>query len=282
MASVVERLAAARARLEAAGLAPADAALDAEVLARHVLGWDRATLLSRGREPEPAGFELRFGALVSRRAERQPVAQIISQREFWGREFLVTPDVLIPRPETELILEEALAFARDQPCGHVIDVGTGSGCLAVTLACELHGVRVTAVDASTKALDVARANAERHAVADRITFQRGNVLDDVRGHADLIVSNPPYVSDADAVHMQAEVVRYEPHVALFAGATGLEVLKELFDQAPAHLAEHGRLVVEFGFGQADAVVRLAEARGWLILRLREDLQGIPRTLVLSR
>ena len=282
MASVVERLADARARLEAAGLAPAHASLDAEILARHALDWDRATLIARGRDPEPDGFAPAFDALVSRRVLRQPVAQITGTREFWGRDFIVTPDVLVPRPETELIVEAAMAFARRQFCQHVVDVGTGSGCLAVTIACELPDVRVTAVDTSEAALEVARHNAARHGVNGRIDFCHGDLFEGVKPRADLIVSNPPYVPDADAAQMQEEVVRFEPHVALFGGPTGLDIVQRLLTEAPAHLADHGQLVVEFGFGQEDAVRALAASTGWVVAGLREDLQGIPRTIVLAR
>lgn len=281
MTSVAERLTAARRRLEAAGLGAADAALDAEVIARHILGWDRADLIVRGRDPEPADFPARFDALVARRAAREPVAQIIGSREFWGLEFEVTPDVLIPRPETEIVVEEALAFAAAHPCRNVIDVGTGSGCLAVSIAHELPDVHVTAVDASAAALEVARRNAARHGVEDRVTLHHGDVLEGFSGRADLIVSNPPYVPDADAAFMQEDVVRYEPYMALFGGSTGFEVIERLFRQAPDHLAPGGQLIVEFGFGQAEQVKTLAEAAGWRIVRVRNDLQSIPRTIVLA-
>jgi release factor glutamine methyltransferase len=282
MPSVAERLAAARGRLEAAGLDPADAALDAEVLARHALGWDRATLLARSRENEPLEFPAVYDALIARRIAREPVAQIVGVREFWDRDFEVTRDVLVPRPETEIIIEEALEFARQHPCRRVIDVGTGSGCLAVTIACELPNVRVTATDVSEAALAVARRNAQRHGVADRVTLVRADVLEGIDEMADLIVANPPYVPESDAAQMPPEVVRYEPHQALFGGPTGLEVIGRLFAQAPARLAPGGRLVVEFGFGQSDSVSNLARKAGWNIERIREDLQGIPRTIVLRR
>jgi release factor glutamine methyltransferase len=282
MPSVVERLAAARVRLEAAGLLPSEAALDAEVLARHVLGWDRASLLTRGRDPEPDDFQPAFDRLVSRRAAREPVAHIIGLREFWGLDFEITPDTLIPRPESELIVEAALQFAGAHPCRHVIDVGTGSGCLAVAIAHALAEVRVTAVDTSEAALTVARRNAARHGVADRVSFVHGSVLEPVTGTADLIVSNPPYVPDSDAAHMQPDVVGYEPRTALFGGPTGLEIVRQLFTDAVDHLADHGALVVEFGFGQADRIAHLAEQTGWRVVAVRDDLQGIPRTVVLVR
>jgi release factor glutamine methyltransferase len=150
------------------------------------------------------------------------------------------------------------------------------------LATELPAVRVTATDTSLAAIEVARRNAAAHGVDGRIEFHLGDVLEDVDGPADLIVSNPPYVPENMAAHLQPEVVQYEPHAALFGGETGLEVLAALFQQAPSRLADGGRLIVEFGFGQREGVERLASVNGWIIVRTREDLQGIPRTLVLER
>ena len=282
MPSLAEHLTAARGRLEAAGLNAGAAALDSEVLARHVLGWDRARLLAHSREEEPVNFSQAFEALVARRLNREPVAQIVGVREFWERDFEVTSDVLTPRPETENIVEEALAFASRRECRRVIDVGTGSGCLAVTVACELPGVEVTATDLSEAALVVARRNAARHGASDRVSFIHTDLLHDVTGVADVILSNPPYVPAADAGHMQPEVVRYEPHRALFGGASGLEILRRLFVEAGPHLAEHGLLIVEFGFGQGDSVENIALETGWRVERIRDDLQGIPRTIVVSK
>jgi release factor glutamine methyltransferase len=210
------------------------------------------------------------------------VAQITGVREFWGLDFEVTPDVLIPRPETEIIVEEALAFAAAHQCRDVVDVGTGSGCLAVVIAHALPAVRVTAVDASAAALEVARRNAVRHGVEDRVNLQQSDVLQGVSGLADLIVSNPPYVPEGDAAFMQEDVVRFEPYIALFGGPTGFEVMERLVAQAADHLAPGGQLIIEFGFGQAQQVKGLAQASGWRIVRVREDLQSIPRTIVLSR
>ena len=282
MASVAERLARARAQLEAAGLSPADAALDAEVLARHVLQWDRATLIIRSRDGEPAGFADRLGDLVARRSAREPVAQIVGHREFWGLDFEVTPDVLVPRPETEIIVEEAIQFATTAECRTVADVGTGSGCLAVAIAREIPDARIVAIDVSPAALAVAHRNAARHAVDHRIVFREGSVLTPLAEPVDLIVSNPPYVPDSAASTLAPEVVEHEPHRALFGGDDGLDVIRELLDRAPARLADGGRLVVEFGFGQSAQMIQLSDRAGWTILRVRDDLQGIPRTIVLTR
>jgi release factor glutamine methyltransferase len=282
MTSVAERLAHARAQLAAAGLSPADAALDAEVLARHVLDWDRGALVVHGREAEPPGFAERFSALVARRAAREPVAQIIGHREFWGLDFEVTSDVLVPRPETEIIVEEAVAFAASHVCGRVADVGTGSGCLAIAIARELPDVHVFAIDVSPAALAVARRNAHRLDVAARVTCLEGNLLDPLRDTVDLIVSNPPYLPDGDVHTLQPEVLLHEPPAALFGGSDGLQVIRRLLSDAPPHLAANGRLVVEFGFGQRELVVELARLAGWRVLRVRDDLQGIARTIVLTR
>ena len=282
MPSVADRLSTARTRLEAAGIPPLDAAFDVEVLARHVLHWDRASLIARARDAEPDGFSTRLDVLLARREAREPVAYIVGSREFWGLDFDVTRDVLIPRPETEIIVEESLAFAREYPCRHVVDVGTGSGCLAVSIAHELAQVQVTAIDTSDAALAVARRNAARHGVLERVTLRHGDLLQGLTAPADLIVANPPYVPDDELAHLQEDVVRYEPHEALFGGPTGLEIVERLFHKAPDHLARGGRLIVEFGFGQGEAVKRLAESVGWQVVGIRGDLQSIPRTIVLAR
>jgi release factor glutamine methyltransferase len=280
--SVLERIAAARETLVRAGVARGDAAFDAELLARHALGWDRAQLISRGGQAPPQGFEAAYEQLVARRAAREPVALITGVREFWGRDFEVTRDTLIPRPETEFIVEEAMESFRARHPRAIIDVGTGTGCIAVSLGCEFPRARVVATDISEGALDVARRNAARHGITDRIEFVRTHLMNGVTVGADLIVSNPPYVVDSAAPALSPEVVNFEPHDALFGGPDGLAVIRELLAEAPARLAPGGLLVVEFGFGQEADVCALAERAGWTVLRLRQDLQGIPRTIVLRR
>jgi release factor glutamine methyltransferase len=278
-----ERLAEARTVLMQAGIAADEAALDVEVLARHVLDCDRATLLTRARDPLPSAFNRLFRALVARRASREPVAYIVGHREFWGLEFDVTPSVLIPRPETELIVEEALAaLPRRDAVRHIIDVGTGSGCLAVTLAVEFTAARITATDTSHDALAVAHRNAKRHNTLGRMRIIGADLLQGVPAAADLIVSNPPYVSARDAATLPPEVGRYEPPSALYAGEDGLDVIRRLLASAPQHLAPGGPLIVEFGFGQDAAVREIAQRTGWAVVRMRSDLQGIPRVAVLRR
>ena len=280
--SVHDAIATARRALADAGIPAADAALDAEVLARHALGWDRATLIARGRERSPSGFDERFAELVSRRAAREPVAYITGVREFWMRDFEVTPDVLIPRPETELVVEEALAVAAAHPPAAIVDVGTGSGCIAVTLALELPDAHVIATDISVAALAVARRNANRYGIAPRMTFLATNVLDGLAGPLDLIVSNPPYMSADVEPSLQPEVSRFEPRQALYAGTDGLATFRRLFPAACERLADDGLLVIEFGFGQEADVRGLAREAGLIVTGVKCDLQNIPRVAVLRR
>ena len=273
-----ERVAAARRTLVAAGIPDVEAALDTDLLARHVLGFDRAAVLTRMRDPELDGFAPRFTAFVKRRARPEPIAYITGEREFWGVPFEVTPAVLIPRPETELIVEEAIAAYAGAPPDPIIDVGTGSGCLAVALAREFAHAHVIATDISEEALDVARRNAARHGVDGRIDFLRADLLEGIAARADLIVSNPPYVAARDADTLPPDVREYEPHVALFAGEDGLEAYRRLLPSARARLKPGGRLVIEVGYDQHARVEAVAAASGWRLIHSRKDLQGIIRTL----
>jgi release factor glutamine methyltransferase len=283
MAPLHERLADARDRFVRAGIGREEAALDAEVIARHVLDCDRATLLIRSRDPLPSAFGRLFEDLVRRRLAREPVAYITGHKEFWGLEFEVTPAVLIPRPETELIIEESLAVlpARDT-VGQIIDVGTGSGCLAIALAIEFSAAKVVATDSSEAALEIAGRNCSRHHVTNRVSLIRADLLDGLVEPADLIVSNPPYVPDSEALRLQPEVVRYEPQSALFAGDDGLDIIRRLFAAGSDRLADRGLLIIEFGIGQEPELREAARQAGWTVDRVRRDLQGIPRVAVLRR
>jgi release factor glutamine methyltransferase len=266
----------------AAGIPQDQARLDAELLARHALGWDRARWLASRREPATEPFTARYDALVARRVAREPVSLITGGREFWGLHFDTTPGVLIPRPETELIVEEALEILRGKDGPLIADVGTGSGCLAVALARELPAARLVATDLSPIAIEVARRNAAKHRVSDRVRFLLTDVLDTVTDTFDVIVSNPPYVPSGDAPGLSPEVRDHEPALALFGGADGFDTIRALLARTPARLAHDGRLIMEFGYGQEDRVCDLARAAGFGVLRVRGDLQGIPRVAVLSR
>lgn len=285
--TLIDEVGAARRRLVGAGLRPKDAACDAEVLARHALGWDRATYLCRRQEPPPARFESRYRSLVQRRAEREPVSCITGRREFWGLSFEVGPAVLTPRPETELLVEAALGLVADRNAPlWLVDVGTGSGCLAVSLAVELPAARVTAIDVSSAALDVARRNADAHGVSARITWIQASYLDglaaaDAPDRADLIVANLPYVPSAATTVLSPEVKDHEPLVALDGGHDGLDPLRALVGDVPAYLRAGGHLVIEFGAGQEDAVRALFTATPDLrLLSVAGDLSGIPRAAVI--
>jgi len=280
--SLSTTLASARARLIAAGIRPDEAAVDVDVYARTILGWDRATLLQNLRQPAPPALEPRFSDWIARRERREPTAYIVQSREFWGREFLVTAAVLVPRPETELIIEEALALLNGVATPRTADIGTGSGILAVTLAAEVPGATVTATDLSPDALHVAEQNAGRHGVATRITFLATSYLDNVAGTFDLIVANPPYVRDGDKPALSRDVW-HEPDVALFGGPDGLRDVGGVLDAAVAKLTSGGWLVMEFGYGQEEDVRRLVDGRHSLrVDHVRDDLQGIARTAIIQK
>jgi release factor glutamine methyltransferase len=273
---------AARERFIRAGIPSDQAAIDAEVLARTAAGWDRATWLARRDEPAAAEAAARFEAMAARRERREPVAYITGVREFWGLDFIVSPAVLIPRPETELIVEAALERLADPAkAWRIADVGTGSGCIAVALATERQAATVTATDISDGALEIARQNAARHGVLSRIGFQRTSLLDDAIGPFDLIVANPPYVPRFARPALAPDVREFEPDVAVFGhGADGLDEVRAILAQAATRLAPGGWLLMEFGYGQGDEVQEAASGvpglRVEIILR---DLQGLERTLV---
>jgi release factor glutamine methyltransferase len=277
-----DMLAAARERLVAAGIRFDEAAIDVDVYARTILGWDKATLLANLREPAPAELEPRFSQWLERRERREPTAYIVGTREFWGREFLVTPAVLVPRPETEFIVEEGLALLIGVAAPRIADIGTGSGILAVTLAAELPTAAVVATDVSAEALEIAGENAVRAGVAHRVTVVNTSYLNGVAGPFDLVVTNPPYVKDGDKGALSRDV-RHEPEVALFGGPDGLRDVGGVLDAAVAKLKPGGWFVMEFGYGQDDDVQRLVAARAGLRLdHIRNDLQGIPRTAVVQK
>jgi release factor glutamine methyltransferase len=268
--------------LVAAGIDADEARLDAELLARHLLGWDRATLVARLVEDVPPGFEAGYDTLIARRRRREPVAYIVERQEFWGRDFVVRPGVLIPRPETELIVEETLAWAktRSGPL-HVVDIGTGSGCLAVTLALELPHAVVDATDISADALVIARENADR--LRARVRFHHAGMVAGVALPVQAIVANPPYITAADYAALQPEVRIHEPAAALLAGDDGLDGVRMVVDAAATALDEGGWLAMEIGVGQSEAAARIvADTERLQLLRIRNDLQGTARTLIATR
>ncbi len=274
-----QHLTAAKTRLVVAGIESSEAARDVLLLARHLLDWDRATIHARDTDPPPPDFEAAFDAVIARRARREPIAYITGVQEFWNRDFAVSPAVLIPRPETELIIEEALSMV----FGVAADIGTGSGCLAVTLAAECPRARIIATDISAPALAVAQANAERHSVADRIEFRETRYLDGITGPFDLIVSNPPYVTNDQYATLAPEVCEFEPRTALTAGPDGLDEVRAVLACAVEKLDRGGMLLMEIGYGQAEAVrLLILGTPAMTLIRISSDLQGIPRIIIAQR
>lgn len=273
------------ARLRAASV-PSDA-LAAELLLMHALGRDRTWLYSYPETLlEPTTAEDYF-ALIARRAGGEPTQYLTGKQEFWGFEFEVNPAALIPRPETEHLIEVALERLRthDAPL-RIADVGTGSGCIAVALARELPRAEIFATDISAAALAVAGRNAARHGVADRIHFINCDLLSgvaDTDKQFDLIVSNPPYVARDDAGKLQREVRDHEPDAALFGGRTGVEIYSRLIEEAGSLLRRGGILVLELGYNSATHVEGLlTEKLGWNNVKITNDLAGIPRVIAAER
>ncbi len=282
VASVVD---AAVSRLCAAGFSRDEARRDAGVLARAILQWSLADWLARSSTEAPEGFHATLDALIARRQHHEPIAYLLGEREFYGRVFRVTRHTLIPRPETEGLVDAALAWlhGRADDAVHptrIVDVGTGSGCIAITLALETAsaGAIVSATDISADALVVARENAGRLG-ADAVRFHQGHLLADVPLPVDLIVSNPPYVPARDRLSLQPDVADYEPPAALFGGGDGLDIIRPLISEARRGLSPDGVLIMEVGLGQADHVVTLLEAAGFSRSEIHADLQGIARIIV---
>lgn len=256
--------------------------LDAELIVAEALGVDRVGLYLDLHRPLLKEERSAIRPLVARRREREPVAYIVGRRDFYGRRFHVTPDVLIPRPDTETLVEHALlCIAEDADC-RVLDVGTGSGVIAITIAAERPRATVTATDISQAALRVAQENAQRIGCVDRICFEHLNLLDP-KAEYDVVVSNPPYVSRSELAALQAEIREHEPLSALEAGEEGLDVIRALLATAPNTMTAGGDLLIEVGAGQAAKVVELAEGQGaWTLVAIHPDLNRIERVVHLRR
>jgi release factor glutamine methyltransferase len=252
---------------------------DAELLLMHVLACDRTYLLTHPETQLTAEQYAVYDAWLTRRARHEPVQYIVGEQEFFGLKFRVTPDVLIPRPETEHLVEAAVARAGRESALHIADVGTGSGAIAVALVHALPQARITALDISATALAVAQENAKNHGVSDRIRFFESDLLAAVTGEQfDMMVSNPPYVADDE--ELEPQVRNYEPAPALFAGPEGLDIYRRLIPQAQDALRPGGWLLLEIGHGQRGAVAQLLA--GWGNVSYITDLQGIPRVACAQR
>lgn len=279
--TIAEILKEAASELDNAGVP--DARREAGSLLSFILGRDRTYLISHAEDETDENSFVRLREFVERRAAGQPLQYITGVQDFYGREFRVTPDVLIPRPETELLVEAALQiFGRTAP--FICDVGAGSGCIAVTLLCELANARALAIDKSPAALEIAKLNAQTFSVADRASFVISDCFDSLEHHYgfDLIVSNPPYVAEAALKGLQREVRDHEPLIALSPGGDGLSVIRRLIDEGPAFVKPNGHLLMEIGFDQGETVENLVKDSAWSLREIRPDLQGIPRIVVLQK
>lgn len=265
-------LRAATARLAAAGVE--GAGRDARRLLAHVLGVSSDALAGHLAGPLDARAEATYDAAIAAREARQPVAQITGRRAFWGRDFIVTPEVLDPRADTETLV----ALALEQPFAELLDLGTGSGCLLVTLLAERPEARGIGCDLSEAALAVAQANAARHGVAARARLLRSDWFGAVPGRFDLIVANPPYIAAAEMPGLAPEVRDWEPRAALTDESDGLSAYRAIAAGAPAHLAPGGRLIVETGAGQGAAVAGLLAQAGLGAVALHADLEGRQRAV----
>ncbi len=257
-----------------------EARLEAELLLRHALGCTRESLLTRLQEPVPAEATGHFFQLVERRRGHVPVQYIIGTQDFYGLSFHVTPAVLIPRPETEGVVEQtALAFENAR-APRIADIGCGSGCIAVALAHILRDAELVAVDRSKAALAIARENALRHGVVARVEFLESDLLEAVAdSDLDAVVSNPPYIPDEELAGLEPEVTEHEPRDALSGGADGLDVIRRLLPQVHQALKPGGILVLEIGHGQSQAVETLLREAALEHERTVPDLAGIPRIVI---
>ena len=255
--------------------------LDAEILLAHARGCQRIQLYTHFDDPltEPQRAAMRD--LVKRRSAAEPVAYLVGHREFFGLDFAVTSDVLIPRPDTETLVIEAIEWLKQRSQPRVLDIGTGSGCIAISLAVNCRQAQVTAIDLSAAALAIAQQNAEKHGVTDRIRFLHGDLFAPLADNEqfDLIASNPPYITSAEMETLQPDVRLHEPHSALDGGPDGLDVIRRLIAAAPPHLAAGGSLLIEIDGAQADAVTQLLAANShYEEIAVLKDLAKQPRVV----
>jgi release factor glutamine methyltransferase len=291
LTTIAEAIAQGARTLGAAGIG--DERRAASLLLCRALDVERIHLLTRPSEQiDEARFQA-YLAMIERRASGEPAQYITGRQGFFGLDFEVTPAVLIPRPETEFLVEWIIerALKDSRPAGEsgplIADAGTGSGCIAVALSAQIPGARVIATDISRPALAVARSNAALHGVESRIEFLEGDLLEPlsgrgIEGRVDFIASNPPYVPEGDRRSLQREVRDWEPGLALFAGRDGLIFYRRLLRDAPAYLKQGGHLVCEIGYGQLTPVQEMIDPARWRLEDVREDLQGIPRIVAIKK
>lgn len=258
--------------------------LNAETLLMFVLGVNRAYLYAHPERELTSEEQTGYDDVIAQRSTGMPSQYITGHQEFWGLDFVVTPAVLIPRPETEHLVEAVLELAGGMPAPRIVDVGTGSGCIALALAHELKSAEVFAVDLSADALEIARANAARLQLDGRVKFVQSNVLEALAGcrDFDFVISNPPYVGKNEADKVQRSVFEFEPRMAVFSGESGLDVIRPLIEEAHAALKPGGWLAMEIGYSMRDMVLTLLSPTMWDDVRVLPDLQGIPRVIAARR
>jgi len=268
-----------RDRFRAAGMATPE--LDAKLLAQKAFGLDALALVARGRDPASADALAVLEAFATRRLAGEPVARILGEQEFYGLAFGLNAATLVPRPETEMLVDLGLALLNGRPGGNLLDLGTGSGCIAIALLHEAPHARGTAVDLSAEALAMAVANAQRHDVESRLDLRQGSWFDPIAAAEtfDLIVANPPYIESATIAGLQRDVRDFDPVLALDGGADGLTPYRIIASQAPLHLAPGGLLAVEIGAGQGAAVAALFAAAGLNGIEIKNDLAGLDRVVI---
>ena len=282
--TIADALREAAERLRKSGVS--DARREAGSLLSHALARDTAFLITHADESLTAEQLRSYHSLVERRASGEPLQYIRGTQEFYGLDFEVNADVLIPRPETELLVETASELLKGTASPLLCDVGTGSGCIIVALLHERTDARAIALDVSPATLEVAARNAARNGVAGRVSFQVSDCFDALTSSKhentrfDLIASNPPYVAEKDLEGLQREVREHEPRVALTPGGDGLSVIRRLVSESPRYLKPGGHLLVEIGFDQHERVAELLDPTVWTLLDIHPDLQGIPRTVAL--
>jgi release factor glutamine methyltransferase len=311
--NIAQAITVAAERLQAAGLT--DERRTANSLLGQALGVDRIYLLTHANDAVDEAHYQAFLAMIERRATGEPLQYITGHQEFYGLDFCVTPDVLIPRPETEFLVEQVIKLSpsREEFCSPafgqkvlpgeilpegaatnpstnrlvIVDAGTGSGCIAITLALQVKNARVIATDISPAALAVARENAQALGAKDKIEFLEGDLLAplaglNLEGAVDFLASNPPYISVNEAATLQREVKDWEPHKALFADDEGLKFYQRLLDEGQSYVKHDGFLICEIGYTQLDAIKRMIDPKVWQLEEVTNDLQGLPRTLTIRR
>jgi release factor glutamine methyltransferase len=285
--SIAETIAEGARQLQSADVD--EARRTAGVLLCHTLGIDRTHLLTRAEQQIDEPSYQAYLRLIERRAAGEPLQYITGHQEFYGFDFIVTPAVLIPRPETEFLVEQVIKLARESQLSAplIADIGTGSGCIAVTIAASIPNAKILATDVSSAALKVARKNAERHGAARRIEFLEGDLLEPLahRGlelSIDIMASNPPYIEESGPDPVQREVRDWEPHTALFGGADGLNFYRRLLVDGLKYVRPGGYLVCEIGYSQLDAISDMIAGSSWDLTEVTNDLQCIPRTLTVRK